>query len=122
MAHRKHPLCRIGDRLTDRRARQWRPLRIGCQRPVWLLCGASSWHFATPRQHCATAAVDAVCHRRAAGCIRCSIATRSASMTPTSAGLLAMTLSFVVMAAAAVWYVAPWLKVADWATGLTRLL
>lgn len=43
-------------------------------------------------------------------------------MTPTSAGLLAMTLSFVVMAAAAVWYVAPWLKVADWTTGLTVLL
>jgi hypothetical protein len=43
-------------------------------------------------------------------------------MTPNSAALLAMTLSFAVMAAAAVWYVVPWLKVTDWATGLTALL
>jgi hypothetical protein len=43
-------------------------------------------------------------------------------MTPTTAALLAMTLSLAVMAAAAAWYVAPWLKVADWATGLSALL
>ena len=43
-------------------------------------------------------------------------------MTPTLAALLAMTLSFGVMAAAAAWYVAPWLKATDWATGLTALL
>jgi len=43
-------------------------------------------------------------------------------MTPTSAALLAMTLSFAVMAAAAAWYVVPWLKVTDSATGLTALL
>jgi len=43
-------------------------------------------------------------------------------MTPTAAALLAMTLSIALMVAAAAWYVAPWLKVADWATGLTVLL
>jgi len=43
-------------------------------------------------------------------------------MTPTLAALLAMTLSFAVMAAAAVWYVAPWLKVTNPATGITVLL
>src|SRR5262245_9019163 len=43
-------------------------------------------------------------------------------MTPTLAALLAMTLSFGVMAAAVAWYVAPWLKATDWATGLTALL
>jgi hypothetical protein len=40
-------------------------------------------------------------------------------MTATSAGLLAMTLSFAVMVAVATWYVAPWLKLTDWTTGLT---
>jgi hypothetical protein len=33
-----------------------------------------------------------------------------------------MTLSFTIVTAAAVWYVAPWLKVTDWATGVTALL
>jgi hypothetical protein len=43
-------------------------------------------------------------------------------MSATSAGLLAMTLSFAVMVAVATWYVAPWLKLTDWTTGLTALL
>ena len=43
-------------------------------------------------------------------------------MTPTSAAFLALALSFAAMVAAAAWYVAPWLKVTDWATGLTALL
>jgi hypothetical protein len=33
-----------------------------------------------------------------------------------------MALSFAVMVAAAAWYVAPWLKVTDWATGIAALL
>ena len=43
-------------------------------------------------------------------------------MTPTLAALLALTLSFAVMVAAAAWYVVPWLKVAEWTTGVTALL
>lgn len=43
-------------------------------------------------------------------------------MTPTAAAFLAMTLSFAVTVAVAAWYVTPWLKGIDWATGLTALL
>ena len=43
-------------------------------------------------------------------------------MSPISAALLAMTLSFAAMVAAAAWYLVPWLKVTDRATGLTALL
>src|SRR5262249_9611991 len=44
------------------------------------------------------------------------------SMTSTSAALLATTLSFAVMVAAATWYVAPWLKGTEWTTGVAALL
>src|SRR5262245_47938801 len=66
--------------------------------------------------------MDAVCRRRTARNTGCGITARRRPMSPTSAGLLAMTLSFAVMIAAAAWYVAPWLRRTNWTTGVTALL
>src|SRR5262249_30311387 len=66
--------------------------------------------------------MGAFCCRRRTRRSGCGVAARKSSMSPTSAALLAMALSFVVMVAAAAWYVVPWLKVTDRATGLTALL
>src|SRR5262245_63110846 len=93
-----------------------------CRPPVCGLCGRGAWDFPAPWGRHATAAVDVVCRRRAADRGRRIIAAGRCLMTPTSAALFAMTLSFAVMAAAAAWYVVPWLKVTEPAKGLKALL